>query len=107
MKLFRAVQDGKVAYLSPEPIDTTDFSPDYFSPDCSFDTIQLDVPTVAGVLELWDGNDGKKHPHLHYVCPRCSVEHNVDLNNGDSNPRFACCDSCGWDSVVWIRWSTP
>jgi transcription elongation factor Elf1 len=56
-------------------------------------------------LEYWQGDNGRSYPHLRFKCPRCSIEHNVDLYPGDSNPRFASCDTCGWDSVVWIRWN--
>lgn len=100
MQLYRVVEGGKTIYLSPDPVDDRDFES-----KCSFDIVQQDVPTVAGRVELWDGCDGKRYPHIHYVCPRCSHEQNVDLHDGDSNPRFACCDSCSWDSVVLIQWS--
>ena len=100
MKLYRVSQDDKTAYLSPEPI-----SPDEISVPGVIDEIERDVPTVFGRLELWEGDDGQSYPHLHYVCPRCTMEHNVDLYPNDGKPRFACCDSCKWESVVWIQWN--
>ena len=100
MKLYRVAESGRTIYLSLDPVDDREFAS-----SCSFDIIQQDVPTVAGRVELWDGGDGKQYPHIHYVCPRCRNEQNVDLSDGDSNPRFACCDSCSWDSVVLIQWS--
>jgi len=99
MKLYRASQNGNTVYLAPEPISVDDL------PDrCTLDEVEREVPQVDGRLESWPGDDGSSYPHLHYICPRCSTEHNVDLHADDPNPRFACCDSCGWDSVVWIRW---
>ena len=100
MKLYRALQDGSTSYLSPEPI-----RPDDLSAPCLFDEIDRDVPIVDARLTLWDGSDGLSYSHLHYQCPRCAHEQNVDLYLSDANPRFACCDSCGWDSVVWLRWN--
>ncbi len=47
----------------------------------------------------------KLRPHVHFTCPRCEDVHNVDLEEEDQNPRFACCDSCAWDSLVWIEWN--
>jgi hypothetical protein len=102
MKLYRAIQDETTVRLSPDPFDS-----DSLTGECVVDEIDREVPVVDGVVRLWEGDDGKSYPHLHYVCPRCSTEHNVDLYPEDPNPRFACCDSCGWDSVVWIRWRIP
>jgi hypothetical protein len=99
MKLFRVMEEGRVVRLSPEPV-----AEDEFSASCTIDEIKCDVPEVRGEIKHWSGSDGESYPHLHYVCPRCSREQNVDLCIAESNPRFACCDSCGWDSVVLIRW---
>jgi ribosomal protein S27AE len=66
--------------------------------------VEVDTPEVEGVIQYWDGSDGKKYPHLHYVCPRCGLGQNVDLLADEPDPRFACCDRCSWDSMVWIRW---
>ena len=99
MKLYRAKQGEATVRLSPNPIEM-----DSLSALCIVDEIDREVPAVDGALKIWKGDDGRSYPHLHYVCPRCSTEHNVDLYPEDTSPRFACCDSCGWDSVVWIRW---
>lgn len=100
MKLYRATENGVTVSLSPEPIRADDFS----FPIDAIDEVEREVPVVDGVIRLWNGCDGGKYPHLHYVCPRCGVEHNVDLYPDDPSPRFGCCDSCGWESVVWVRW---
>lgn len=102
MRLHRATQNDAIVRLSPEPIDA-----DSLSSLCVVDEIDREVPTIDGVIKDWESDDGATYPHLHYVCPRCSMEHNVDLLPEDTNPRFACCDTCRWDSVVWVRWSTP
>lgn len=72
---------------------------------CVVDEIERVVPTVAGRVERWQDDEGAFRPHVHYVCPRCSNEQNFDLLPDEPNPRFACCDVCGWNSVVWIRWT--
>ena len=100
MKLYRASQDGHTLCLATEPLAADDFPA-----GCVFDKVEREVPNVDGRLELWQGDDGLSYPHLHFLCPRCSTEHNVDLHPDDPNPRFACCDTCGWDSIVWIRWN--
>ena len=97
--LYRIVETGKTIRMSPDPVD-----PSELSSGQTVDCIQQDVPTVLGRVELWSGDDDKRYPHLHYVCPRCATEQNADLRDGDSDPRFACCDSCGWDSVVLITY---
>jgi hypothetical protein len=99
MKLYRAVQDGRVVRFSPEPLRADDFPK-----AVSLDEIEQDVLLVESTVRLWDSGDGGQYPHLHYVCPRCHLEHNVDLYEGDSNPRFACCDTCGWSSIMWLAW---
>ena len=101
MRLYRAKAQGCVVRLSPDPI-----APDDLPTVCVMDEIDREVPTVLGTIEDWRDEDGALRPHIHYVCPRCATEHNVDLVAEDSSPRFACCDSCAWDSVVWIEWRT-
>jgi hypothetical protein len=100
MKLYRAYHDGMIVRLSPEPIE-----PNHLPFPCVIDEVERPVPAVDGRIEQWEGDDGLLYPHLHFICPRCGREHNVDLYPDDLNPRFATCDSCGWDSVVWIHWS--
>ncbi len=68
----------------------------------------LNVPVVSSQIIMWEGLSEKGSelvPHLHFTCPQCQDVHNVDLEEGDSNPRFACCNSCVWDSLVWIEWN--
>ncbi len=99
MKLYRVTDEGRTLYLSPEPVTADDFPP-----SSVFDEVQLEVPVVDGVIHYWDGGGGKSYPHIHYLCPRCTKVQNTDLYPDDPNPRFAICDACAWDSLVWIRW---
>ena len=101
MKLHRAIAQGRVVRLSPDPICADDLPT-----SCTTDEVDREVPTVPGTVENWRDEDGDLRPHIHYVCPRCATEHNVDLMSDDPSPRFACCDSCGWESVLWIEWRT-
>ncbi|WP_035613624.1 hypothetical protein [Haloferula sp. BvORR071] len=99
MILHRVREHGRVRCLSPEAIDPRNYPASFV-----IDEIERDIPVVFGVIQLWDGSGGEKHPHLHYICPRCGTEQNVDLHPDDANPRFGSCDSCLWRSPVLIQW---
>ena len=96
--------------ISLEPISADDWD-DHDWRDRSLplriDLERLSAPVLPTEVVMWEGDDGGSttlYPHLHYTCPRCHQIQNVDLYETDSNPRFACCDICSWDSIVWLEW---
>jgi hypothetical protein len=111
-KLFVARQAGEVVFISLDPVSTNEFD------ECSWRDLILpltvemerrDVVLVPAERVMWEGYQDDDSvqlvPHLHYTCPRCRQMHNVDLYDTDTNPRFACCDSCGWKSIAWLEWN--
>jgi len=104
--IYRVSQEGETLFISLEKVAPVDFD-DHHGRDPSLPleivAEELDIPLVPSEIELWDGGD-RLYPHLHFTCPRCQQLQNADLNDGDANPRLGCCDSCGWDSLVWIEW---
>lgn len=64
---------------------------------------EIGIPLIESEIQMWDGGD-ELYPHLHFTCPRCHRMHNTDLEGGDPNPKLACCDSCSWESLVWLSW---
>lgn len=105
--LFRASQNGDVIDISPDvitPEDLTEHHRRDLSLTLKIDQVVLDVPIVPSDIQMWDGGD-KLYPHLHFTCPKCGGISNVDLEIETPNPRFACCDYCHWDSVLWVAWS--
>jgi hypothetical protein len=66
------------------------------------------IPVVPAEIVMWEGSEEEAvlYPHLHYTCPRCRQMQNADLYDADPNPRFACCDSCRWDSLIWLAWES-
>ncbi len=106
-KLYRVLQNGKTIHISLVPMRNVDldhlFARDHRLSLCIKQEIS-EIPLITSEIVMWDGGDGL-YPHLHFTCPRCSEIHNVDLEENDPNPRFGCCDSCSWDSLVWIAWN--
>jgi hypothetical protein len=103
-------QAGVTMRISIEPISADDWD-DHGWRDQSLplqiQIERLSVPVLPTEVVMWEGGDGDStalYPHLHYTCPKCRQMQNVDLYDTDPNPRFACCDICGWDSIVWLAW---
>ena len=63
----------------------------------------IEIPAVSSEIIMWDGG-GREYPHVHFCCPQCGEMNNFDLESTDTNPRFAVCDLCLWDSPVWVKW---
>lgn len=97
--------------LNPAPTDTFD---EHQWRDHSLPLVILperrEVPLLPAQVEMWISSDGESEhdsPHLHYNCPLCCLPQNVDLHPTAVSPSFACCDTCGWDSLCWLDWSLP
>lgn len=105
-EIYRVTRAGETLFISLKEVPVAEFDEsDSGDPSMPLEIITetADIPVVPSEIHLWDGGDGL-YPHLHYTCPRCQQIHNVDLYGHDLNPRFGVCDSCGWDSLVWIEW---
>lgn len=102
----RVTQAGETLFISLEAVSATEFDEDDrrdLSLPLEITAETMEIPVVSSEIHLWDGGD-RLYPHLHFTCPRCQRVHNVDLEDDDPNPRFGSCDSCGWQSLVWIEW---
>lgn len=103
-------QAGVTIHISPEPIRAEDWD-DHGWRDHSLPLqIELErrsIPLLQADVVMWESFEDESsslYPHLHYSCPRCLQMQNVDLYETDPNPRFACCDICSWNSIVWLAW---
>lgn len=119
-ELYVLRQGGKVRFASTQPISAADWHGHDWRPPLEQATpppegnlpliVEIerrDIPLLPAELVLWNIDDGESNslaPHLHYTCPRCLQMQNSDLYPNDPNPRFACCDSCRWDSILWLSW---
>ncbi len=105
-EIYRAVQVDETIFVSLQKIEPNDLD-DHYLRDMSLkleiSKEVVSIPVVRSRTEMWDGGD-KQYPHLHFVCPICNEEHNTDLEEYDSNPKFTCCDSCSWNSLIWVNW---
>lgn len=105
-RIHRAQQAGQTVFISLEELVESDLD-DHSMRDLSVSLViseeELVIPVVDSEISVsnWDGSFA---PHLLFNCPRCNRIHCTDLYDGDPNPRFACCDSCSWDSLVWLNW---
>jgi len=106
-KLYCAVQAGETIHMSLGSLSESEMD-EHFARDpnlaLQIEEKTMDIPLVTSEIVMWDGGDGQ-YPHLHFICPRCKDEQNVDLYDSDENPRFACCDYCGLNAPVWIQWN--
>ena len=104
--IHRVTRTGKTICISLREVAAADFEEDEcHGPSSALEIITetVEVPVVASEIHLWAGG-ARLYPHLHYTCPRCQQLQNSDLYDDDSNPRFGVCDSCSWESLVWIEW---
>ena len=98
-------QDDKTLLISPTELSKDELKEYYWYSDdlCKVRVEKQPIPVVVGVVQIFDdGAEGA--PHILYECPRCKHRLNADLYEKDPNPRFAWCDICQWDSVMWIKW---
>ena len=104
--VHRVAQAGETLFISLEAVSAEDFD-EHGCRDLSLPleiTVErMEIPIVSSEIHLWDGGD-RLYPHLHFTCPRCRQVHNADLEDDDPNPRWGSCDSCSWESLVWIEW---
>lgn len=111
--LYVVRQSAEVMFVSLDPVPTDTFDDHQWRDQRLPLVIHLerrDVPLIPAQVEMWIGLDGESEhdsPHLHYCCPLCCQPQNVDLHATDVSPCFACCDTCGWDSLCWLDWSLP
>ena len=108
--LFIAKQAGEVVFVSIEPIPVDQFDEhswrDLRHP-LIVETERRDIAVLPTETVMWEGDDGdtiRLYPHLHFTCPRCHQMQNIDLYDTDPNPTFACCNTCLWDSPIWLAW---
>jgi hypothetical protein len=104
--VYRVTQAGETLFISLEKVSPREFRNHHRrnrSLRLQIVAKTLEIPVVPSEIELWDGGD-RLYPHLHFTCPRCQRVHNVDLSDDDPNPRLGVCDSCDWESLVWIEW---
>jgi hypothetical protein len=99
------IQNGDIMLISPLELSVDELKQYHWYSErtCSVKTVQQSVPVVPGKIEMWESSGGHA-PHIRYECPICKQSVNTDLYENDPNPRFAWCDLCQWDSVMWIRW---
>ncbi len=106
--LYVMRQAGEIKFVSIDPILAEEWEEhswrDHQQP-LLIDVERRDIPVLQAEVVMWEGHDRDGvafYPHLHYTCPRCQQMQNVDKNSADENPRLACCDLCGWNSLVWL-----
>jgi hypothetical protein len=101
-RIYRAQQGAETIRVSLEELSESDLDDDYrrvpgIPLKITFE--DLEIPLVESEIHMgiswWNGGEGLA-PHLHFNCS--------DLEDGDPNPKFVCCDSCAWDSLVWLNW---
>lgn len=101
--LYRITRDGDTIFVSltrPSQEDLDNYRDDGQTKEVQATVEQVELPVVDSRVETWEGDA----PHLHFECPKCGNTCNVDLEPDDENPRFSCCDGCGWDSIMWLQW---
>lgn len=109
-RILRATQAGETIFISIDDLASDDLD-DHYRRDRSIPlTIteeRVDIPFIDSEIHMWTSLSEYGEtlaPHLHFNCPRCNRVHCTDLEDGDPNPRFAVCDSCLWESLVWLNW---
>ena len=108
--IYRVLQGGKTIFVSLNEIEVSDMDDHYarnIKLPIQIQQETIDIPVVSSKVVMWEAlteQGNEPLPHLHFCCPRCNEVHNVDLDLEETSPLFGCCDSCGWESLVWIEW---